>query len=731
MEAAEAIAKVDEWLREGADGDEPTVGVDRDNVHRIPEGWSVPYNTLKYLETGEFTASLFPMPYVLVREPQGDLRHANPQPGGISIPIQWRSREYWGEFVDPEFRDAGIGDIGVPERAVAGYYRVVPGQGRTGEERANPGYLPGPVRRGMPRPISEVEWLLACRLNGWIDHETMVVGVSARRVFVPLLEDGSLDLSHVRDRDGVRELDVYTSSERLRAGTRHWRHVDVRKLLEDEPATTFYVYGCPPYLQKITAAELTGVLERFPYTAPIVDEVAAAPEVSDGLTRLAAEAAERLGVDEPVGKPIGPAEKARQRGFTLTERECQLTVLGWTWERLHKRAGGVRWPDNLAANGLMPWYDDDGKVVPVTDRFGKYFFYGYPGFRYGWQRVAGAYAGFALGEALGSTVDGLTRAEIEQRFGAQGLTELVPEPDQPARLGPLTQRLLFLTEGVIRSPHRENPEAHAQFAPAAARGLLRWLRTQGEPAPVEDDGWLIKVSGLHAKRDPDPAELDAIRRLAVEEPGTGTGPAALLAAMPGVLTAGGPDTALPGGVTAATRTLAGLTHQQGFDLDAAGYLALVFEKAFTKDPVASPLWACGREAVAGAGEELTALVDETLPALNRPGLRELRDPESLGAGRDTRTVLGQVIAAVAGFENYPEDALLRAVNHSGRSALTGALAGALIGAYHGIPGLPQHWLSKLELRYLVQNLATDAFWHFERTSPVFDRPEWARRYPRR
>jgi hypothetical protein len=39
-------------------------------------------------------------------------------------------------------------------------------------------------------------------------------------------------------------------------------------------------------------------------------------------------------------------------------------------------------------------------------------------------------------------------------------------------------------------------------------------------------------------------------------------------------------------------------------------------------------------------------------------------------------------------------------------------------------------LSGLELRYLVENVAADAFWHFDRYSALGEmREEWRQRYP--
>ena len=55
----------------------------------------------------------------------------------------------------------------------------------------------------------------------------------------------------------------------------------------------------------------------------------------------------------------------------------------------------------------------------------------------------------------------------------------------------------------------------------------------------------------------------------------------------------------------------------------------------------------------------------------------------------------------------------------------------LLGARTGIPGLPQKWVDQLELRYLVEQVASDAYWHFDRHSALSALGDvWIERYPR-
>ena len=51
--------------------------------------------------------------------------------------------------------------------------------------------------------------------------------------------------------------------------------------------------------------------------------------------------------------------------------------------------------------------------------------------------------------------------------------------------------------------------------------------------------------------------------------------------------------------------------------------------------------------------------------------------------------------------------LLRAVNHSGDSDSTGAIAGNLAGALYGEAAIPPEWLEALELRDVIEQVADD------------------------
>lgn len=74
-----------------------------------------------------------------------------------------------------------------------------------------------------------------------------------------------------------------------------------------------------------------------------------------------------------------------------------------------------------------------------------------------------------------------------------------------------------------------------------------------------------------------------------------------------------------------------------------------------------------------------------------------------------------------------EDALRRAVNHSGDSDSTGSLVGNLLGVVHGEGAIPARWLASLDGRDVVATVADDlataragevpSTWRYEQVGP--------------
>jgi hypothetical protein len=79
-----------------------------------------------------------------------------------------------------------------------------------------------------------------------------------------------------------------------------------------------------------------------------------------------------------------------------------------------------------------------------------------------------------------------------------------------------------------------------------------------------------------------------------------------------------------------------------------------------------------------------------------------------------------------------------AVNLTGDSDSTGAIAGNLLGALHGIDAIPRRWLEPLELRGAIEEMADDLLswpqwpiWEFLSDDPAERAVQayWIDRYP--
>ncbi|UOX87249.1 ADP-ribosylglycohydrolase family protein [Amycolatopsis sp. FBCC-B4732] len=259
------------------------------------------------------------------------------------------------------------------------------------------------------------------------------------------------------------------------------------------------------------------------------------------------------------------------------------------------------------------------------------------------------------------------------------------DPAGPLPLGGLTRHLLFHTDIVLRGL----PPVPTGEVPA----------TLPEPDPV---GWLA-VATRHA--GPPPAEFSALLATALAATPAG---AVALADVDGERYAKDVARELTGSGAGAEVT-------EGVEL-----LIAVFQALLTREAFALPVHVRLRE----VGGDL---------ATSTLALREDRDAddvaqlESIGDGRSVRSVLGRALFAAA-KRGYDPAAAITLAARSGPVA--GAIAGALVGARVGLPGLP--WVSALPDLGLLEDIASDVFWYFNRNglqTETAEHPRWERRYP--
>ena len=73
--------------------------------------------------------------------------------------------------------------------------------------------------------------------------------------------------------------------------------------------------------------------------------------------------------------------------------------------------------------------------------------------------------------------------------------------------------------------------------------------------------------------------------------------------------------------------------------------------------------------------------------------------------------------------------MIAAVNHSGDSDSTGAVAGNILGAHLGLSGIPEKYISNLELKEIILEIADDLWHDCQITEWDYDKdPAWEMKY---
>ena len=271
-------------------------------------------------------------------------------------------------------------------------------------------------------------------------------------------------------------------------------------------------------------------------------------------------------------------------------------------------------------------------------------------------RARGAFAGLAAGDALGAPLEFLTAAEVRAAHGTVrdmiggGWLHLAP-----GRVTDDTEMSLCLARAIVRAGRFD--------LRACAEELGRWLRTN----PVDVGSTVrkgLRAFLVHGQLETPPAEWDA-------------GNGAAMRTLPVAIATLGDAAALERCTLAQAR----LTHHHPLSDAACLALGTMLQQALL-----------GRSR-ARLRREADALV------LRHPAFafEPLRGGSSGYVVETMRTVL-HAFFTTRGLE----DCLVAVVNRGGDADTTGAIAGALAGAYYGPDELPRRWAKKMGADLLAE-----------------------------
>ncbi|MEV8317363.1 ADP-ribosylglycohydrolase family protein [Streptomyces sp. NPDC059900] len=352
------------------------------------------------------------------------------------------------------------------------------------------------------------------------------------------------------------------------------------------------------------------------------------------------------------------------------------------------------------------------------------------------SRVRGTLLGAAVGDALGAPVDSLSLDGIREAHGAEGLTEPAPAHGRRGAVTAATQLTLFTVDGLIRAQVRR--DTGAWHPPTDLhRAYRRWAATQSDWGPDErrkEDGWLAREEWLYSRRSPARACLmgfgdDTMGTLEAPKNPAEKGAEAVTRSAPfGLLVGWEPQLVLQLAVECAVQTHG---HPNAY-LASGAHTVLVHGLARGESLDGAIQRTLALLAARPGHQPVTDALKHALGAVRQGMPSPARVEELVGDGSAEGVLAGAVYCALVGDDI--RHGLRLAVNHGGASAAAGSLCGALLGALHGETALPPGWLTELEGRSTILELADD--FAMEMTQgpalhgPAVSSPGWLARYPR-
>lgn len=327
------------------------------------------------------------------------------------------------------------------------------------------------------------------------------------------------------------------------------------------------------------------------------------------------------------------------------------------------------------------------------------------------DQIRGCLIGGAAGDALGLPVEFWSEEEIFRKFKEQGIQSYFYNfGSKMALISDDTQMTMFTAEGILcAAEKRKQGEDLVDDVDFIYKAYLDWLFTQ--ESSVEHPGicQILKEPDLHHRRAPGNTCLSALlsgKKGEIEKPlNSSKGCGGVMRVAPVGLFYEDADLAMQLGAKAAA-----VTHGHPLGYLPAGAMAyLVNRIVYTSLELYDIAEECKENlnrVFSGNThlEEMNRILDLAIKlSQNTDG--DITNIRKIGEGWVGEEALGIALYAALRYQDDFNRALCAAVNHSGDSDSTGAIAGNLVGALVGYEKLPEKWKKGLELKNTILLLA--------------------------
>ena len=358
------------------------------------------------------------------------------------------------------------------------------------------------------------------------------------------------------------------------------------------------------------------------------------------------------------------------------------------------------------------------------------------------NRIRGCLLGGAVGDAFGYPVEYLTFEQIQKKYGKAGILGY-DLTNGFAEISDDTQMSLFTANGLLLGKTRGCMRGvMGPYAGYLAIAYLDWVKTQRLTRPDPEHRsycWLYHVPELRHRRAP---AATCVQVLTDRNIGTIEQPCNHAKGSGGVMRVAPIGAYLDPRQTAQTEIdrlgaeAAAITHGHPMGwMSAAALVHLI-----------NCIIYCGAQPEDWPdllSDTVSAMVqlfpgyptDPLLPLLKKAqqlASSEYSDREvleSLGGGWNGDEALAMAVFCAVRYGTDFEGSIIAAVNHSGDSDTVGSICGNLQGAILGLDAIPEYDLEPLELRSVIDEIATDlwADCRMSQDSNFYDE-DWDRKY---
>jgi len=338
------------------------------------------------------------------------------------------------------------------------------------------------------------------------------------------------------------------------------------------------------------------------------------------------------------------------------------------------------------------------------------------------DKYRGCLIGGAVGDALGYAVEFLEDSQIFRKYGKDGISEydLV---DGVALISDDTQMTLFTANGLLLGTTRGMTRGiMGDYSSYIGLCYKDWLRTQtadefGFEKP--EYSWLNNVPAMNHSRAPG---RTCISYLMHNNLGSTTSPknnskgcgGVMRVAPIGLYFEGKPYTSDQIDMIGAEAAALTHGHELGY-IPAAMLVHIIHILAHSDTATVLDAVNDAKEAIVRLFpksehiSEMNRLTDKAIQLASEDNIDDLDAIRELGQGWVAEETLAIAIYCALKYENDFEEAMIASVNHSGDSDSTGAVTGNILGAHLGMNRIPGKFLTNLELKDTILEIADDLF----------------------